>query len=133
MPIITAWATLICGTMFLALTVRVIQARRSSGVSLGDGGDTILLRRMRGQGNAAEQMPIGLLIILMAELVGGTTLVLGLLAALFCAGRVVHAIGFGWLKHSLIARVGGMATSLVGTIALLIYLAIVLLSGAGPV
>jgi uncharacterized membrane protein YecN with MAPEG domain len=68
----------------------------------------------------------------MAELVGGTTLVLGLIAALFCAGRVVHGIGFGWLKHSPKGRVGGMAASLMGTIVLLIYLAAVLVIGASP-
>ena len=76
--------------MFFALTFRVIQARRSSGVSLGDGGDEILLRRIRGQANAAEQMPLTLLALLLAEMIGGSTLLLGLIALLFCAGRVAH-------------------------------------------
>ena len=131
-PVITGWATLVCGLLFFALTFRVIAARRASGVSLGDGGDKLVMRRMRGQANAAEQMPLTLIALLIAELIGGSTVVLGLLAFVFCMGRLLHGIGFGWLEHSPPLRMAGMATSALGTIATLLYLAFVLITqGSG--
>lgn len=128
MPIITAWATLFCGLFFMALTWQVVRARRASGVSLGAGDDKLLMRRMRGQSNAAEQMPITLVALLMAELVGGSTLILGLFALIFCAGRAVHGYGFGWLAHSMPLRMGGMIASFTGTGTILLYLLVVLIS-----
>lgn len=131
-PVITGWATLVCGLMFFALTFRVIAARRASGVALGDGGDKLVMRRMRGQANAAEQMPLTLIALLLAELIGGSTFLLGLLALVFCAGRVIHGIGFGWMDHSPPLRMAGMATSALSTLATLLYLAAMLLTqGSG--
>lgn len=52
---------------FLVLSVRVVQ-RRGHGVSLGDGGDTLLLRRIRGHANFAEYVPLILLMMGLLEL-----------------------------------------------------------------
>jgi uncharacterized membrane protein YecN with MAPEG domain len=130
MPIITGWAVLICGAFFVMLTFRVIGGRRSGKVSLGDGGDKVLERRIRGQGNAAEQMPIALIALLAAELIGGSTVTLALSAAIFCIGRIVHGVGFGWFDHSPKLRMGGMLMSLIGTIVILMNLAFALLSSS---
>lgn len=128
MPIISAWAILFCGLLFLGLTWQVIGARRASGVSLGDGGDELLLRRMRGQGNAAEQMPMTLLALVAAELIGGSTFVLGLFAVIFCAGRGAHGFGFGWLERSVPLRMFGMLASISGSALILLYLLYALLT-----
>jgi uncharacterized membrane protein YecN with MAPEG domain len=48
--------------LFLVLSVRVIQRRRSGQVALGDGGDHLLLRCMRVQANFAEYVPIALIL-----------------------------------------------------------------------
>ena len=127
MPIITAWTVLICVTFYMFLTLQVIKARRIFGVSVGDGGDQMLLRRMRGQANAAEQMPLTLLALLMAEMMGGATVVLIILAATFTASRVAHGIAFGWLEHSFPLRFFGMLGSSMASLATLAYLALILI------
>jgi len=131
MPIITGWATLFCATLFIALTFRVIAARRASGVAMGDGGDETLLRRMRGQANAAEQMPITLIALLVTEISAGSGWLLGLFALIFCAGRLAHGIAFGWMMHNMPLRVSGMIASTSGTGLILIHLAFALLFGMG--
>ncbi|WP_147125634.1 MAPEG family protein [Shimia ponticola] len=125
MPIITAWAALFCGALFFALTVRVIMGRRSSKVSLGDGGDPMLERRIRGQGNAAEQMPITLIPLFAAELAGAPVWLVALSAFVFCVGRLMHGIAFGWMTFSPM-RLYGFALSLLGTLGALLSLAVAL-------
>lgn len=48
----------------------VIATRRKSGVSMGDGGEPLLERRMRAQSNAAEYLPIFLILLAIAEMQG---------------------------------------------------------------
>lgn len=119
MPIITAWAVVICGLFFMAMTFQVIAARRSSGVALGDGDNAILQRRMRGQANAAEQMPLTLLALGCAELLESPTWLLGLFALVFVAGRLAHGYAFCWLEHTPKLRVYGMMASVTGSFGIL--------------
>ena len=127
MFLITGWTALVCGTFFMFLTRQVINARGTSKVSVGDGGDEVLLRRIRGQANAAEQMPITLIVLGLAEGLGGSAWVLVPLAAIFTAGRISHGVAFGWLEKSLPLRFYGMLGSVLGTLGLLAYLGILLL------
>jgi len=128
MPIVTAWTALFCGVLFFALTVRVILGRRDTNISLGDGGDPMMERRIRGQGNAAEQMPMTLIPMMAAELMGAPTGLLIVSAILFCVGRLMHGITFGWLKHSPM-RIYGFGISLLGTLGVLAGLAVALITG----
>lgn len=85
--------------LFLALSYRVVQ-RRGHGVSLGDGGDTDLLRRIRGHGNFTEYVPLILLMMLMLEL-GGTTApwVLHLIGITLVLARLLHGISLSFTTH----------------------------------
>lgn len=56
--------------LFVALCARTIMARRRARVALGDGGDRILQRRLRAHGNFAEYVPIGLILMALAEFQG---------------------------------------------------------------
>ncbi len=58
----------LCGLIFLALSLRVVVVRRNAGVELGDGGDTLLLGRIRAHANFAEYVPICLVLIAAVEL-----------------------------------------------------------------
>ena len=127
MPLISAWSILFCAALFMFLTAQVIRARRASGVGLGDGGDKTLHRRIRGQANAAEQMPITLLALMMAELIGGASVGLFLAAALFLGGRLAHGICFGVLDHSQPLRFWGMLASLIGSLAIMVIFSLRLL------
>jgi len=127
MPIITAWAVAICGIFYMFQTLQVIRARGAEGVSIGDGGDELLLRRMRGQANAAEQMPMTLLALGMAELLGGNTWVLLPLAVIFTGARISHGYAFGWLTHNRPLRFYGMLLSSLSSLGIMGYLGILAL------
>lgn len=127
MPVIFGWSALFCAALFFALTLQVIRGRRSASVSLGDGGDPMLTRRIRGQANAAEQMPMTLLPLLAAEMLGGSSILLAVFAAMFCVGRLGHGIAFGWMSYSTM-RMYGFALSGLGTLGILGCLFIVLIT-----
>jgi uncharacterized protein len=91
-PITALYAGLL-GFLVIVLATRVVLARRTSEVGLGDGGDDDLLRRIRVHGNAVENIPIGLLLILILELNGGSSGLLHGLGASLTAARVAHAQG----------------------------------------
>ncbi|SLN49749.1 Inner membrane protein YecN [Roseivivax jejudonensis] len=93
--------------LFIALSVRVIRARQGAGVSLGHGGDPGLEARIRAQGNCAEYAPLGILLLLLAELQGAPAIALHPLGLLLLAGRVAH--GLALTRGALGLRVAGMA------------------------
>ncbi|SEK40256.1 hypothetical protein SAMN05443999_101360 [Roseovarius azorensis] len=107
MTITPLYAGLI-GLLFVLLSVRVIAARGATQVSLGDGGERMLVKRIRVQGNCAEYAPIGLLLLAMAELQGAPGWVVHLLGLSLLAGRVLHAIGLGRTPQITIFRRAGM-------------------------
>jgi uncharacterized membrane protein YecN with MAPEG domain len=82
---------------YLILSARVVQLRGPGGPSLGDGGNPVLLRRIRAHANLAEYTPFILLMTGFLELskfppavlhgLGITLLVCGLL----CLYQALHA------------------------------------------
>ena len=77
----------------LWLGARVINRRREFKVTLGDGGNEAVLRRMRAQANFIENAPFFLILLAGLELSGANPVALGAVAALFVAARISHAIG----------------------------------------
>lgn len=84
--------------LFIALSVQVIRYRRAHRLPLGDAGDRELLARIRAQGNCAEYMPLGLLLLMMAELAGTSAIGLHIAGLTLAIGRLIHA------AHLLILR-----------------------------
>ncbi|MGX0877108.1 putative membrane protein YecN with MAPEG domain [Roseovarius sp. MBR-154] len=108
------------GLLFVILSLRVIAARSTAQVSLSDGGDTLLIKRIRVQGNCAEYAPMGLILLAMTELQGAPRWVVHLLGLMLLAGRVLHAVGLGHTPQIILFRRGGMAL----TFAMLILAAL---------
>jgi len=79
---------------------------------LGNNGGKALLTRIRSQGNTAEYAPIGLLLLLIAELQGAPTSALHVLGVLLLAGRALHALAFASHPVNLLYRVAGMGLTL---------------------
>ena len=80
---------------YLGLAYNVIRHRWRARVVIGDGGDAGLIRAIRVHANAAEYVPLALLLIGMYELNSGNiTLVNGLAISLLIA-RVLHLLGLG--------------------------------------
>ncbi|MES0875138.1 MAPEG family protein [Sinimarinibacterium thermocellulolyticum] len=81
--------------LFLVLSARVIQKRNV--VSLGDGGDPDLLRRIRGHANFAEYVPLVLVMMAMLEHGGAAPAwLLHVLGATLLLARVLHGIALSF-------------------------------------
>ena len=92
--------------LFLALSFRVIGARRSQRISLGDGNNETMLRRMRAHGNFAEYVPLALVLMVLLELQKQPVWVVHMVGVLLLAGRLFHAVGVSTATAN--ARVAGM-------------------------
>lgn len=119
MPITALYASLLA-PLFLLLASRVIRARRSARVAVGDGGDAILMRHMRVHSNFAEYVPLALLLLALAESLGTNAWLLHGLGLTLLGGRIVHAVGMSQAEEKFAFRVAGIGTTfwMMGTAAL---------------
>ena len=107
------------------LSLRVSRLRRPLKIGVGDGGNEVLLRRMRAHGNFAENVPLMLILLGFVELATGGNLYLWAAAILFILARIAHAFGMDRPGGNML-RVGGIGISwlvLLGLGAFAIYLA----------
>jgi uncharacterized membrane protein YecN with MAPEG domain len=93
-PITALYAGLL-GLLLLALATRVVQSRVQLQILFGDGGNAALIQRQRVHGNAIEYIPIGLLLLLVAEVNGTSPLLLHAIGGSLFVGRALHAFGLG--------------------------------------
>lgn len=115
---VTTISAVILGLWLVILSLRVIGQRRTSSVNLGDGGDETLNRRIRAQGNLSEYAPLGLILLLLAELQGGAQMGLMVGAALLVIGRLAHGYALSFTLANVPARFGGMLMTFGGLIVL---------------
>ncbi len=93
--------------LLLVLTVLVSKQRGKVKVSLGDGGDKTLLKRIRAFGNFTEYAPIGLILLALIEYNGVSAMIVWTLALLLLGGRLLHALGM-YVKPLGLGRLIGM-------------------------
>ena len=125
MPITALYAGLLA-PIFVILSLRVIGMRRGAQVAVGDGGDKMLLRRMRVHANFAEYVPLALVLLVLAESLKTDPRILHILGICLLVGRVSHAYGMSQPKETFAFRVSGMAL----TFATLIGAGLVCLIGS---
>lgn len=77
----------------LWLAIRCGQVRAKAKVIHGDGGNPLLMQRMRAQSNFIENAPLALVLVGLVELAGRGGAWLAPVAGLFILGRLAHAIG----------------------------------------
>lgn len=99
----------------LWLSVRTGMVREAKKISVGDGGDEELIRRMRAQANFVENTPFVLALIVVIEAMRPANRWLAGVAALYALARIAHGVGMdgGPLRH------GRMIGTLVTMITLL--------------
>ena len=97
----------------LWLAGRVSRLRGALKVSIGDGGQEPLVRRMRAHANYAENMPIVLILIGLIELAGGDARILWAAGIVFIIARIVHAFGMDRPSPNRLRMIGMIASSLV--------------------
>ena len=95
--------------LFFVLSYRVILLRGGHGVSLGDGGNPQLLRRIRGQANFAEYVPFILLMMGMLELSHFSTYLLHALGIALLAARLLHGYALSFTEKFKFGRFWGTA------------------------
>lgn len=121
LPATSLYAALLAG-LFVLLSIRVVGARRRYHLALGTQ-HRLVERAVRAQGNCAEYVPIGLILLGLLEGMGLPAWGVHALGTGFLAGRVVHGYGISQEPEVLRLRVIGMALTFtvlgVGAAALL--------------
>ena len=92
--------------LFFALSLRVVQMR-GTGISLGDGGNTAMLRRIRGHGNFAEYVPLILLMMAMLELSRFSIYVLHAMGITLLVARLLHGYALSFTEKFKFGRFWG--------------------------
>lgn len=96
------------------LLYNVSKRKSAVGVSIGDGGDTSVIRAQRGQMNFVENVPMAIFILLIAALTGTPAWLIHIAGAALVIARILHARHFtqddapGWQRAA-----GMMLTSIV--------------------
>jgi uncharacterized membrane protein YecN with MAPEG domain len=112
---------------FLVLSAWVVRRRRA-GIHLGDGGDALMLRAIRGHGNFAEYVPLALILLAALELNGTSLYVLHGLGFALLVGRLLHGYAFSFTEKFAFGRFWGTSLTylVLGVEALLcLYQAVV--------
>ena len=109
------------------LTIGVIRVRRSQKIAMGDGNNKLLQRRIRGQANFIEQVPLTLGLFALCESQAALPpAALTLVAATLVFGRAIHGYAFWNETTWLLGRVGG--TGATGAVQMTLTLALLRLS-----
>jgi len=126
-PTIVPIYAAIFAVMLVALSLRVAMTRGEVRVPIGDGGNRMLLRRIRVQGNFTEYVPMALILFLFVELQGWPRWLVHGLCLVLLTARLLHAYGVAQEPEDIRLRATGMATTailLVSAAGLLLYNAI---------
>ncbi|MEO0438978.1 MAG: MAPEG family protein [Pseudomonadota bacterium] len=122
-PEITMAFAAIFGLLHIVFSLRVGGYRFKTGVSLGDGGDDVLLKRIRAHANFTENVPIGLVLILLNELAGLSSTFVVALASVFLLARVAHYFSIVINLPFLVRPLGMIGTlGVIGTASVLLLL-----------
>ncbi len=107
---ITGIYAALAALLVLVLSARVSLARRALRISLGDGDDKELRKRIRAQANAVEYLPLALLLLLSLEWNQTQPALLHACGIVLIVARVLHGVG--------LSRSGGTSPErLLGTAA----------------
>ncbi len=93
MLIVTPVTASVLTVIFIRLSFAVIRLRRANRVGLGSSGNEELERAIRAQGNFAEYVPPGLILIACLELNGASWWLACIPGITLIIGRLIHAKG----------------------------------------
>jgi uncharacterized protein len=95
MPALAITLTMAAAAAFVHIwhLYRCGSVRMKKGILHGDGGDTLMHRRMRAHSNYIENTPIFLMLLALVEYHTGAETWLWVVGYAFIIGRILHAIG----------------------------------------
>ncbi len=120
MLIVTPVTASVLTVIFIRLSFAVIRLRRANRVGLGSGGNEELERAIRAQGNFAEYVPPGLILIACLELNGAPWWLACIPGITLIIGRLIHAKGINEPPPNFRNRVLGMIFTINTLIALVV-------------
>ncbi len=109
MPKITLLFASLHVLLMLALLVPISRHRHGHKIGLGDGGDSVLARKVRVHGNFIEHAPFALLMLGLLELSGLPAIWLWAFGSVLLLGRLMHAVGFSRRPGYSVGRFTGTA------------------------
>ncbi len=118
MLLVTSIIAAVLTIIFIKLSFAVIAFRRLNRVSLGNGGFDDLERAIRAQGNFAEYVPFGIILIGCLELNGAPWWVVAVPGISLIIGRLIHAVGINTPPPDFSKRVLGMKFTFITLITL---------------
>ena len=119
---ITGLYVALSALLVVVLSIRVVMRRFSARISLGDGDDRELRKRIRAQANAIEYLPLALLLLLMLELNQTQPVVLHACGIVLIAARAAHAFGLSRTGGPSPPRFAGTALTLTLMLAMALLL-----------
>ena len=120
MLLVTSIIAAVLAIIFIKLSFAVIGLRRKNKVGLGSGGHEDLERAIRTQGNFAEYVPLGIILIACLELNGAPWWLVAIPGIALIIGRLIHAKGMNTPPPDFSKRVLGMKFTFFTLIALVI-------------
>jgi len=108
MLLVTSIIAAVLTIVFVKLSFAVIGLRRKNKVGLGSGGHDDLERAIRAQGNFAEYVPFGIILIACLELNGAPWWLVAIPGITLIIGRLFHAKGINEPPPNFSNRVRGM-------------------------
>ena len=105
---VTTLYAYILAIIYIALAFAVIRNRYRLKVSLGDGGYSELNRVIRGHGNFSEYVPMGLLLMAIAEVGKADATFIHVIGATLLCGRLLHGYALTLTDGNMLARRTGM-------------------------
>lgn len=108
MLLVTSIIAAVLTIIFVRLSFAVIGLRRKNKIGLGSGGHEELERAIRAQGNFAEYVPFGLILIACLELNGVPWWLVVIPGIALIIGRLIHAVGINEPPPDFSKRVLGM-------------------------
>jgi uncharacterized membrane protein YecN with MAPEG domain len=120
MLFITSIIASVLTVIFVRLSFAVIRLRRKNKVGLGNGGHEELERAIRAQGNFAEYVPFGIMLIACLEINGAPWWLVAVPGITLIAGRLIHARGINMPPPDFSQRVLGMKFTFNTLIALVV-------------
>ena len=111
-PVITSFYAGVLGVLAVILTIQVIVQRVQLGIEFGDGGKITMAQSIRAHANFIEHVPLSLLILAFAEVMGGNVLIIHGLGIILLLARLLSAIGLSRSLGPSFARQSGASATL---------------------
>jgi len=102
----------VLGLLLVFMIFAIIRLRWTLKVSIGDGGEKILAKAMRGQANFVETATLGMILLLLIALLGAPVWVVHLMGLALVVGRLLHASVFFMGAHFRLRQLGMVITAL---------------------